>query len=292
MQIVSSGGSAGTTLAGRADARSCASLASSTRSSRLDVVTDHFRGPGQPARRRPSQVPAHPRPCLSTQAGLPCLGRGTVGDPVIVARREARIDSGPTVNSDGVRSLPLVRSGDRPFSLLSPWPLALSLLRALAQCFASERPRTSPPPCQSSPRSSPGPSTCTSLTSTRAARTCVVTSESARTRVTAMPPASSSLVSRPLPRSSRLAAGVGQERLADLAPLLAPARSDAIAFLGEFAGTTLFCFFAFAGTTVASLPATSVTDSGATANQGAVQPSPNTSSCESQCQGSRGLRRL
>merc|ERR1712093_56062 len=55
-------------------------------------------------------------------------------------------------------------------------------------------------------------------------------------------------------------------------------KSHAIAFLGEFAGTTLFCFFAFAGTTVASLPATSVTDSGATANQGAVQPSPNTSS--------------
>ncbi|KPV76267.1 uncharacterized protein RHOBADRAFT_10302, partial [Rhodotorula graminis WP1] len=48
--------------------------------------------------------------------------------------------------------------------------------------------------------------------------------------------------------------------------------------LGEFVGTTLFCFFAFAGTTVASLPATSVTDSGATATQGAVQPSPNTSS--------------
>ncbi|GAA5899884.1 hypothetical protein JCM8208_005532 [Rhodotorula glutinis] len=55
-------------------------------------------------------------------------------------------------------------------------------------------------------------------------------------------------------------------------------KSHAIAFLGEFVGTTLFCFFAFAGTTVASLPATSVTDSGATATQGAVQPSPNTSS--------------
>lgn len=40
----------------------------------------------------------------------------------------------------------------------------------------------------------------------------------------------------------------------------------------------LFTFFAFAGTTVASLPATSVTNSGATADAGAVQPSPNTSS--------------
>ena len=57
--------------------------------------------------------------------------------------------------------------------------------------------------------------------------------------------------------------------------------ADAIAFLGEFVGTTLFCFFAFSGTTVASLPATSVTDSGATSTQGAVQPSPNTSSRES-----------
>jgi len=55
-------------------------------------------------------------------------------------------------------------------------------------------------------------------------------------------------------------------------------KSHAIAFLGEFVGTTLFCFFAFSGTTVASLPATSVTDSGATSTQGAVQPSPNTSS--------------
>lgn len=55
---------------------------------------------------------------------------------------------------------------------------------------------------------------------------------------------------------------------------------DAIAFLGEFAGTTLFTLFAFAGTTVASLPATSVTSSGATADAGAVQPSPNTSSRE------------
>ncbi|GAA5930292.1 uncharacterized protein JCM15063_004766 [Sporobolomyces koalae] len=55
-------------------------------------------------------------------------------------------------------------------------------------------------------------------------------------------------------------------------------KSHAIAMLGEFVGTTLFCFFAFAGTTVASLPATSVTDSGATASEGAVQPSPNTSS--------------
>ncbi|GAA5896137.1 uncharacterized protein JCM6883_001727 [Sporobolomyces salmoneus] len=55
-------------------------------------------------------------------------------------------------------------------------------------------------------------------------------------------------------------------------------KSHAIAFVGEFVGTTLFCFFAFAGTTVASLPATSVTDSGATSDMGAVQPSPNTSS--------------
>ncbi|GAA5963567.1 hypothetical protein JCM8115_002032 [Rhodotorula mucilaginosa] len=55
-------------------------------------------------------------------------------------------------------------------------------------------------------------------------------------------------------------------------------KSHAIAFLGEFAGTTLFTLFAFAGTTVASLPATSVTSSGATADAGAVQPSPNTSS--------------
>ncbi|GAA5868246.1 hypothetical protein JCM3774_000616 [Rhodotorula dairenensis] len=55
-------------------------------------------------------------------------------------------------------------------------------------------------------------------------------------------------------------------------------KSHAIAFLGEFAGTTLFTLFAFAGTTVASLPATSVTNSGATADAGAVQPSPNTSS--------------
>ncbi|GAA5986080.1 hypothetical protein JCM5350_004424 [Sporobolomyces pararoseus] len=55
-------------------------------------------------------------------------------------------------------------------------------------------------------------------------------------------------------------------------------KSHAIAFVGEFVGTTLFCFFAFSGTTVASLPATSVTDSGAQSNMGAVQPSPNTSS--------------
>ncbi|GAA5872001.1 hypothetical protein JCM16303_000941 [Sporobolomyces ruberrimus] len=55
-------------------------------------------------------------------------------------------------------------------------------------------------------------------------------------------------------------------------------KSHAIAFVGEFVGTTLFTFFAFSGTTVASLPATSVTDSGATSTQGAVQPSPNTSS--------------
>lgn len=65
---------------------------------------------------------------------------------------------------------------------------------------------------------------------------------------------------------------------ADLLSLCWLGEIDAIAFLGEFVGTTLFCFFAFAGTTVASLPATSVTDSGATATQGAVQPSPNTSS--------------
>ncbi|GAA6062069.1 hypothetical protein JCM10212_003567 [Sporobolomyces blumeae] len=55
-------------------------------------------------------------------------------------------------------------------------------------------------------------------------------------------------------------------------------KSHLIAMLGEFVGTTLFTFFAFAGTTVASLPATSVTNSGAQATQGAVQPSPNTSS--------------
>ncbi|GAA6010650.1 hypothetical protein JCM11491_003010 [Sporobolomyces phaffii] len=55
-------------------------------------------------------------------------------------------------------------------------------------------------------------------------------------------------------------------------------KSHFIAFVGEFVGTTLFTFFAFSGTTVASLPATSVTGSGATADAGAVQPSPNTSS--------------
>ncbi|GAA5984206.1 hypothetical protein JCM10908_006090 [Rhodotorula pacifica] len=55
-------------------------------------------------------------------------------------------------------------------------------------------------------------------------------------------------------------------------------KSHAIAFVGEFVGTLLFTLFAFTGTTVASLPATSVTSSGATADAGAVQPSPNTSS--------------